>query len=660
MSDKFALSKQRKRIEELKQEEKAIQERMDERDREATASTSRPKPGSSSTAGARKVSSAEERDRLIQLGLITPFAAGGLERRLQQQPAAGPSASRTAPAPVPGRGTDSTEEDEAEEQEPAVPTPRRRLQRKSRATNTDEDDEEEDGAVDLYEDEDDDDDDGDDQDGEDLEQDGTGDEDDDTSGSRRLKRKIRRGKADLRYIDDGNETAYQERLEEWAKRRRKRRIRNDPSANLAPPDEVDPAEEMLLSSPFTEDAQFDKGFRVPGEIWADLFEYQRTGVKWLWELHDQDVGGIIGDEMGLGKTVQIIAFLAGLSNSGLLNGPVLVACPATVLKQWTQEFHKWWAPFRVVILHSSGSGMAKSRTVTSIGSGSDEDEGVPVIKVTNEGAKTIVNTVFNKGHVLVTTYESVKQYRHLLLKRRWGYVILDEGHKIRNPDAEITLTCKQLLCNHRILMTGTPIQNNLIELWSLMDFVFPGRLGTLPVFQNEFAIPIRLGGYANASNIQVQAAYRCATVLRDLITPYLLRRLKVNVASQLPKKTEQVLFCSLTPTQRKAYERYLKSGEVRAILSGKRHVLSGIDQLRKICNHPDLTDLKRKSEIEDYGTYEKSGKLVVVKALLETWHATGHRVLLFCQTRQMCDILEKFVSSQSEDRGSVAVPRGLV
>lgn len=194
-------------------------------------------------------------------------------------------------------------------------------------------------------------------------------------------------------------------------------------------------------------------------------------------------------------------------------------------------------------------------------------------------------------------------------------------------------------------MTGTPIQNNLVELWSLMDFVFPGRLGTLPVFQNEFAIPIRLGGYANASNVQVQAAYKCATVLRDLVTPYLLRRLKVNVASQLPKKTEQVLFCSLSESQRAAYERYLKSSEVRAILSGKRHVLAGIDHLRKICNHPDLTDLKRKDEIVNYGDYRKSGKMLVVKALLETWHATGHRVLLFCQTRQMCDILEGFVAS---------------
>lgn len=140
---------------------------------------------------------------------------------------------------------------------------------------------------------------------------------------------------------------------------------------------------------------------------------------------------------------QIIAFLAGLSNSRLMDGPVLVVCPATVMKQWTQEFHKWWPPFRVVILHSSGSGMAKSRSVTTVGS--DDDDGVPVLRITNDAAKGIVNTIFAKGHVLITTYESVKQYRHLLLKRRWGYVVLDEGHKIRNPDAEITLTCKQLL-----------------------------------------------------------------------------------------------------------------------------------------------------------------------------------------------------------------------
>ncbi|KIY91715.1 DNA excision repair protein ERCC-6 [Monoraphidium neglectum] len=133
-----------------------------------------------------------------------------------------------------------------------------------------------------------------------------------------------------------------------------------------------------------------------------------------------------------------------------------------------------------------------------------------------------------------------------MLPPRWGVAVLDEGHKIRNPDADITLAAKQLQTVHRLVLSGSPIQNRLQEMWSLFDFIFPGKLGTLPVFTAQFAIPITVGGYVNASTLQarrgmlVQAAYRCAVVLRDLISPYLLRRLKKDVlGDSLPQKTEQ-------------------------------------------------------------------------------------------------------------------------
>ena len=112
----------------------------------------------------------------------------------------------------------------------------------------------------------------------------------------------------------------------------------------------------------------------------------------------------------------------------------------------------------------------------------------------------------------------------------------------------------------------------MVELWSIFDFVFPGKLGTLPTFRNEFAIPITVGGYANASSVQVFTAYKCATALRDLINPYLLRRLKSDVLTELPKKQEQVLFCKLTEFQRNAYVQFLKSNDVESILSGKRNL----------------------------------------------------------------------------------------
>lgn len=211
-------------------------------------------------------------------------------------------------------------------------------------------------------------------------------------------------------------------------------------------------------------------------------------------------------------------------------------------------------------------------------------------------------------------------HKESLLPIKWVYCILDEGHKIRNPDSDTTQICKRIKTCHRIILSGTPIQNNLPELWSLYDFVYPGRLGTLPVFKQEFSIPIQIGGYSNASNVQVNTAYKCACVLRDFISPYLLRRMKLDVAKHLPKKNEEVLFCKLTEYQRVKYQAYLDSEQVNSIMNGKYHVLAGIDILRKICNHPDLLLLSDQSYLTSsqpaHPNPERSGKLLVLQSLL--------------------------------------------
>ncbi|KXS20289.1 hypothetical protein M427DRAFT_52512 [Gonapodya prolifera JEL478] len=477
------------------------------------------------------------------------------------------------------------------------------------------------------------------------------------------------------YADDGDEAVFQARLENWARSRARRRARLEGNGSAESrealdlqnddADDFDPTEtEPFLPHPELRDHSVDARLNVPGDVWEKLLDYQKTGVRWMWELRRREVGGIVGDEMGLGKTVQVIALLASLHRSRLLRLPVLVLCPATVLRQWVQEFHKWWPPLRVAVLHSSGSGMEGDAVGRGWGGSMDEEEffsddsergGRRAKKATGRRkpgkvdgrAASLVERISEQGHVLITTYTSAQLHRDLLLPVEWACAVLDEGHKIRNPDADVTLVCKQLRTPHRLILSGTPIQNNLTELWSLLDFVYPGRLGTLPVFHAQFSLPIRLGGYANASNMQVQAAYRCATVLRDLITPYLLRRMKADVAHQLPGKSEQVLFCRLSAEQRKVYEGFLSGKEVEAILGGKRHVLFGIDYLRKICNHPDLLQRVEREGNPDFGDYQKSGKMKVVKALLELWRDGDHKVLLFCQTRQMLDILERFVRSES-------------
>ena len=453
---------------------------------------------------------------------------------------------------------------------------------------------------------------------------------------------------DISHVDDGNESVYQERLNKWIKARSTARKRHQP-------DYVDLEDEEEWHKPHPNphkpDLQLRNGLSIPGDIASCLFSYQRTGVQWLWELHQKSVGGIIGDEMGLGKTVQAIAYLAGLHHSDMYNKPTIIVCPATLMVQWVTEFHRWWPAFRVSILHSSGSGMMnvgrESRdedALTSQMMGSRNSRG---LSSGQKAAKKIINRVVQQGHILVTTYSGLQSYADALTDVEWGCAVLDEGHKIRNPDAGITFSCKELRTPHRLILSGTPMQNSLIDLWSLFDFVYPMRLGTLVTFKNQFEIPIRQGGYASASNLQVQTATKCAETLKQAISPYLLQRFKTDVAADLPKKTEQVVFCKLTPYQRTLYKRFLGSDDIRAIFSGKRKSFSGIDILRKVCNHPDLADHQYRSHEQSYGDAERSGKMHVLKELLQVWKTGGHKTLLFAQTVQMLNILEKFIKSLS-------------
>ncbi|VAH57066.1 unnamed protein product [Triticum turgidum subsp. durum] len=391
------------------------------------------------------------------------------------------------------------------------------------------------------------------------------------------------------------------------------------------------------------------GLRIPGSVYTQLFDYQKVGVQWLWELHCQRAGGIIGDEMGLGKTVQVLSFLGALHDSGMYK-PSIVICPVTLLQQWRREASKWYPKFKVEILHDSANSSSKkgkrySDSESDVSWDSDQEE-VTRTKPAQKWDDLILRVVNSGSGLLLTTYEQLRIIREKLLDVEWGYAVLDEGHRIRNPNAEVTLVCKQLQTVHRIIMTGAPIQNKLSELWSLFDFVFPGKLGVLPVFETEFSVPITVGGYANATPLQVSTAYRCAVVLRDLIMPYLLRRMKADVNAQLPKKTEQVLFCSLTQEQRATYRAFLASSEVEQIFDGNRNSLYGIDVLRKICNHPDLLEREQAAQNPDYGNIERSGKMKVVEQVLKVWKDQGHRVLLFAQTQQMLDILENFLTAR--------------
>ena len=301
-----------------------------------------------------------------------------------------------------------------------------------------------------------------------------------------------------------------------------------------------------------------------------------------------------------------------------------MVCPATLMHQWVNELDRWYPNNVVTVLHHTSPYKGSKRK--------------------------LLNLITKLNGILITSYTTISLCQDIVFNYDWHYVILDEGHKIRNPDAQATLAVKRFKTPHRIILSGTPIQNNLKELWSLFDFIYPSKLGTLPVFLEQFAVPITQGGYSNATEIQVQIAYRCASVLRDTIKPYLLRRLKEDVKQtlNLPSKNEQVLFCRLTEHQKQVYREYLNSKEVGEIVKGSTKMFVGLINLRKISNHPDLftngPQALHDPDADDYfGNYKRSGKMKVLNSLLKQWYKQQHKVLLFTQSKQMLNVLETYV-----------------
>jgi SNF2 family DNA or RNA helicase len=477
--------------------------------------------------------------------------------------------------------------------------------------------------------------------------------------------------AHFAIIDDWEDAVYDHRQVEFKeemrrrrkadkkreKKRKRRRDKGDEARDGVEDGEDVGAEgeeeddEDQVSGDSGEDPTLPGGLTVPKYIFEQLLPYQIDGLSWFWGLHKDRVGGILGDEMGLGKTVQTVALLGSLHRSGLLKLPSLLLCPATIVGHWVRELTSWWPPLRVIVLHDSGSAFRSSS------SSSSSSNGAP--KNADQTRNRIIKAVFDrkkKCDVIITTYEGLKSSAHLLLPQRWAYAILDEGHKIRNPDSAAALIVKQLSTPHRIILSGAPIQNKLRELWSLMDFCFPGRLGSLPMFEAQFAVPIAAGGWSHASAVAVHTAYECAVILRDLISPHLLRRLKKDVNTQLPTKTEQVLFCRLAPAQRDLYLRYLRSREVSDVLAGSTMAFRAITILRKICNHPTLLDKEegqvfsslsssRADLTSEASLVRDSGKMAVVAEILKLWKREGHRGLLFAQGRQTLDLLESLCSA---------------
>lgn len=298
--------------------------------------------------------------------------------------------------------------------------------------------------------------------------------------------------------------------------------------------------------------------KFPFLVKYPLREYQHIGLDWLVTMYEKRLNGILADEMGLGKTIMTIALLAHLACEKGIWGPHLIVVPTSVMLNWETEFLKWCPAFKILTYFGS----AKER------------------KLKRQGWLKP-----NSFHVCITTYRLVIQDSKVFKRKKWKYLILDEAHLIKNWKSQRWQTLLNFNSKRRILLTGTPLQNDLMELWSLMHFLMPHVFQSHQEFKDWFSNPIT-GMVEGQEKVNKEVVDRLHNVLR----PFLLRRLKRDVETQLPMKHEHVIYCRLSRRQRNLYEDFIASSETQATLASTNFfgMISIIMQLRKVCNHPDL------------------------------------------------------------------------
>ena len=297
---------------------------------------------------------------------------------------------------------------------------------------------------------------------------------------------------------------------------------------------------------------------VPFLLKGKLREYQHIGLDWLVTLYQKHLNGILADEMGLGKTIQTIALLSWLACERGDWGPHLIVVPTSVMLNWEMEFKRWCPAFKLLTYYGTPKERAAKRQGWS----------KP-----------------NAFHVCITSYTLVLQDARMFRRKKWKYLILDEAHMIKNWKSQRWQTLLNFNSKRRLLITGTPLQNDLMELWSLMHFLMPQVFASHAQFKDWFSNPL-------TGMVEGSAEYNKAIIhrLHSVLRPFLLRRLKKDVEKQLPAKHEHVIRCKLSKRQRQLYEEYVSQTETRnALASGNfLGIMNCLMQLRKVCNHPDL------------------------------------------------------------------------
>jgi TATA-binding protein-associated factor len=407
-------------------------------------------------------------------------------------------------------------------------------------------------------------------------------------------------------------------------------------------------------------------FKIPVAIKAELRPYQQDGVNWLGFLNKYNLHGILCDDMGLGKTLQTLCIVASdhflraedyakSENPDSRRLPSLIVCPPTLSGHWQQEIAQF-APFLKAFSYTGPSAeRQKNRHLLA-----DAD-------------------------IVITSYEVCRNDVDFLGPLNWNYCVLDEGHLIKNPKAKTSIAVKSLKSYHRLILSGTPIQNNVLELWSLFDFLMPGFLGSEKVFHDRFSKPIAASRNAKANSKEQEAGALAIEGLHKQVLPFLLRRLKEEVLNDLPPKIIQNYYCDLSELQRKLFSDFGKKEKGRIqqaadekSTEGQKHIFQALQYMRKLCNAPSLVikenhksyqsitaDLAKKGSV--LSDIVHAPKLTALKDLLvdcgigaqdinqdstsansqfataESGAVSQHRALIFCQMKEMLDMVQESV-----------------
>lgn len=360
-------------------------------------------------------------------------------------------------------------------------------------------------------------------------------------------------------------------------------------------------------------------------VGGTLKEYQIKGLQWMISLYNNNLNGILADEMGLGKTIQTISLITYLIEKKRQPGPYLVIVPLSTLTNWNNEFEKW-AP-----------------SVTKI-----------VYKGPPNARKQFQQQIrWGQFQVLLTTYEFIIKDRPVLSKIKWVHMIVDEGHRMKNAGSKLSMTITQYYTTrYRLILTGTPLQNNLTELWAMLNFVLPTIFKSATSFDEWFNTPFANTGGQDKMELTEEEQLLVIRRLHKVLRPFLLRRLKKDVEKDLPDKTERVIKCNFSTLQAKLYKQLVTHNKFmvsdgKGGKTGMRGLSNMLMQLRKLCNHPfvfeEVEDVMNPTKGTNDLLWRAAGKFELLDRILPKFQATGHRVLMFFQMTQIMNIMEDYL-----------------